>query len=118
MNKLFNEISSIDKRLLIYTYNNRHMKNNSFISNNNNYNNLKKSLLTVRPGTPNYSIRENQYNNEIINRNYNYKYNYFNNDQIKRINMSNNYNKIHYQNSLIQKNINEYLYGNNNYYHY
>ena len=38
MNNLFNQISSIDRRLLIYTYNNRYIKNNSF-------NNLLYSFL-------------------------------------------------------------------------
>ena len=118
MNNLFNQISSIDRRLLIYTYNNRYIKNNSFIANNYNYNNLKKSIFTVRPGTPNYSIRANQYKDELMNKNFTYEYNYFDKDLIKRMNINNKDNKIGFPNSLIQKNVNEYLYGNNKYYNY
>ena len=115
MNKLFNNISSIDKRLLIYTYNNRHTKTHSFISDYYNYNNIKKSAFSNRPGTPNYSIRKH-YLNEIINKNYNYDYNYFNSDKIQKMNMLNKNNNV--ENSRTQKNIDDYLYGTNNHYYY
>ena len=56
--------------------------------------------------------------NEIINKNYNYNYNYFNSDKIKKMDLANKNND--FQNSRTQKNIDDYLYGNNkhNYYEF
>ena len=116
MNNLFYNISSIDKRLLIYTYNNKSNKNNSFILNNNNYNNLKKSAFAMRPATPNFSTRANHYKNEIINKNNIYEYNYYSGDKSREMNFLNN--NGGFRNSKIQKNIDEFLYGNNSHYYY
>ena len=118
MNKLFDNISSIDRRLIIYTYNNRNNKNNSFISNNNKYNNLKKNVFAIRPATPNFSIGANHYKNELLNKNYNYEYNYYNSDKIREINNISKNNIERFQKSRMQKNIDEYLYGSNNHYNY
>ena len=114
MNNLFNNISSIEKRLLIYTYHNIYNKNNSFIIKNN-YNNLKKSGFSMRPSTPNYSMRAYHYKNEIINKNNIYEYNYYNSDK-NRMNLLKN--NGDFRNSQIQKNIDEYLYGNKSNYYY
>ena len=113
MNNLFNNMSSIDKRLLIYTYNNRKNKNKSFII----YKNNNNTAVTMRPSTPNYSIRANHFKNEMNKRtNYNYEYNYYNFDKMKKINDLNG--NLGFQNTKTQKEINQYLYGNNNnYYH-
>ena len=116
MNNLFYNISSIDKRLLIYTYNNKSNKNNSFILSNNNYNNLKKSAFAMRPATPNFSTRANLYKNEIINKNNIYEYNYYNSDKNREMNFLNN--NGGFRNSKTQKNIDEFLYGNNSHYYY
>ena len=112
MNNLFNNMSSIDKRLLIYTYNNRHNKNKSFII----YNNNKNTATTMRPSTPNYSTRANHFKNEMNKRiNYNYEYNYYNYDKMRQMNCLND--NIGIQNTKMQKDINQYLYGNNNNYY-
>ena len=118
MNQLFDNISPIERRLIIYSYNNRKNKNNSFVSYNNKYNNLKKNIFSMRPATPNFSIGTNHYKNEIINKNYNYGYNYYNSDKIREFNNISNNNKDGYPKSRTQKNIDEYLYGNNSHYYY
>ena len=111
MNNLFNNMSSIDKRLLIYTYNNRHNKNNSFLSDSN----IKKQAFTMRPSTPNYSMKINNYKNQIMNKNNNYDYNNYSNNAIEMNSINKN---VDLQNQRIQKNIDEYLYGNNSHYYY
>ena len=119
MNNIFNNMSPIDKRLLIYTYNNNNQnKNKLFMFNYNNYSNSKKTAHTMRPGTPNYSMRSIHNKKDKINNNYGYN-NYYNNDKNKNTNIfNNNINNYGFHNSRTQKNIDKYLYGNNSHYYY
>ena len=101
MNELFNNISSIDKRLIIYTYKNRSSKNNSLIINNSKSN---FSQFQIRPETPDFSLKN--------------KYNYYYNNMQKMSlnNLKNSY--VDFQSSKAQKKVEEFLYGSNaNFYH-
>ena len=102
MNDLFNNISSVDRRLIIYTYNIKHTKNNSLVLNNyrNNY-----SQIQLRAETPDFSLKNK----------YNYSYNNINKQKTP---MNNLKSTVGFQNSKSQKKIEEFLYGNNsNFYH-
>jgi hypothetical protein len=121
MNDIFNSMSPIDKRLLIYTYYNKLSKNNLYkANNNNNYYYTEKTAHILRPGTPNFSMRSiHNSKSDLINKNYNYEYNYYNNDKIRKTYVINDdIDNIDFQNTKVQKNINEYLYGNNSNYYY
>ena len=100
MNELFNNISSIDKRLIIYTYKNRSSKNNSLIINNSKSN---FSQFQIRPETPDFSLKN--------------KYNYYYNN-MQKMSANNLKNNVGFQSSKSQKKVEEFLYGNNsNFYH-
>ena len=101
MNELFNNISSVDKRLIIYTYRNKNSKNNSLVINNNKSNFRQ---FRIRPETPDFSLKK--------------KYNYYYNNMQKMSlnNLKNNY--VDFQSSKTQKKVEEFLYGSNaNFYH-
>ena len=101
MNELFNNISSVDKRLIIYTYRNKNSKNNSLVINNNKSNFRQ---FRIRPETPDFSLKN--------------KYNYYYNNMQKMSlnNLKNNY--VDFQSSKTQKKVEEFLYGSNaNFYH-
>ena len=101
MNELFNNISSVDKRLIIYTYRNKNSKNNSLVINNNKTNFRQ---FRIRPETPDFSLKN--------------KYNYYYNNMQKMSlnNLKNSY--VDFQSSKTQKKVEEFLYGSNaNFYH-
>ena len=101
MNELFNNISSVDKRLIIYTYRNKNSKNNSLVINNNKSNFRQ---FRIRPETPDFSLQN--------------KYNYYYNNMQKMSlnNLKNSY--VDFQSSKTQKKVEEFLYGSNaNFYH-
>ena len=101
MNELFNNISSVDKRLIIYTYKNKHNKSNSLVLNSskNNFSQIK-----IKPETPDYSWKN--------------KYNYYYNNDMQKMPMNNLKNNFGYKSSKTQKKIEEFLYGDNsNFYH-
>ena len=101
MNELFNNISSVDKRLIIYTYNNRHKKNKSLVltNNKNNFNQIK-----IRSETPDYSLKS--------------KFSYYYNNNIPKKQMNNLKNNFGFQSSKAQKKIEEFLYGNDSNFYY
>ena len=103
MNAIFNNISSVDKRLIIYTYNNRrHNKNKSLVLSNNNKKNF--SQLKIKPETPDFSLKN--------------KYNYYYNSILQKKPMNNLKNNVGFQSSKAQKKVEEFLYGDNsNFYH-
>jgi hypothetical protein len=95
MNELFNNISSYDKRLIIYTYNTKYNQNKSLVLNNhkNNFTQLHK-----RAETPDFSLKNK----------YNFYYNDNNNKPVN--NLKNN---IGFQSSKAQKKLEQFLYGSN-----
>ena len=119
MNDIFNNMPPIDKRLLIYTYYNKLSKNNLYMANNNNNYYTEKTAHILRPGTPNFSMRSiHNSKSDLINKNYK-EYNYYNNDENRKTYVINDdIDNIDFQNTKVQKNINEYLYGNNSNYYY
>ena len=95
MNELFNNISSYDKRLIIYTYNTKYNQNKSLVLNNhkNNFTQLHK-----RAETPDFSLKN--------------KYNFYYNDNNNKP-MNNLKNNIGFQSSKAQKKLEQFLYGSN-----
>ena len=101
MNDLFNNLSSVDRRLIIYTYNIKHTKNNSLVLNNykNNYSQMQFAE------TPDFSLKNK----------YNYYYNYNNKQKTP---MNNLKNTVGFQSPKSQKKLESFLYGkNSNFYH-
>ena len=114
MNDLFYNISPIDKRLLIYTYNIKHNKNISFIINNNINNNYVHNFHQIhnRAETPNFSMK-NKYFKNIENNDNNYSG--YKESKKQFNNLKNN---LELQSSKAQKNIENFLYGKNSNYNY
>ena len=113
MNDLFNNLSSVDRRLIIYTYNIKHTKNNSLVLNNykNNY-----SQIQLRAETPDFSLK-NKYN-YYYNNNSNINNNNNNINSKQKTPMNNLKNTVGFQSPKSQKKLESFLYGKNSNFYY